>query len=164
MIRNAVALALFSASISAPDFAFAQAQECLSEWGGIHCPRGVVSHLTDDQPPQCDVRCDDGTWMPTPRLECLIRQGKHNSIYTCEVWPRARGMIYKWKGRDGTLALTDETESVAQEISCRPHDTQIRIELRATAPSQATRAASFLFSCGSDPIIYLQGREISSTR
>lgn len=161
MIRTAVALTFFSASISAPDFALAQ--ECTEDFGGIHCARGSVWHLTDDEPQLCDVRCDDGVWLPTPRLECL-RQNKHNGIYTCEVWPRANGMIYSWKSSGDSLAVMEETESVAQEITCHSGVTQIRIELRATAPSQATKAASFLFSCGSDPIFYLQGKEISSTR
>lgn len=156
MIRTAFALTLFSASISTTDLALA----CGEDW---HCPRASVRYLTDDQPQRCDVRCDEGVWMPTPRLECLW-QPKGNGIYTCEVWPQARGMIYKWKGHGGRLALGEETESVTQEITCNSKDAQIRIELRATAPSQATSVASFLFSCGRDPIIHLHGREISSSR
>lgn len=160
MVRTAVVLALFALGISTSDSALA----CMEDWGGIHCPRGgPVVDVTDDQPPQCDVRCDDGGEIPTPRLECL-RQGKHDDIYFCEVWPRARGMIYTWKNLGGSLAFEDETESTAQEIRCNSRDTRIRIELRATAPSQATKVASFRFSCGSDPILYLQGREIISTR
>lgn len=159
MTRAAVVIAFFSIGISYSDPVLA-----CQDWGGIHCPvGGPVAHLTDDQPQLCDLRCDDGIWMPTPRLEC-VRQAKQNGIYMCEVWPRAQGMIYQWKSSGGSLAFTEETESVAQEIRCRSLDTRIRIELRATAPSQATKLASFLFSCGSDPIIYLQGREISSTR
>ncbi len=97
MIRTAFALTLFSASISTSDFALA----CGEDW---NCPRASVRYLTDDNPQQCDVRCDEGVWMPTPRLECLW-QSKGNGMYTCEVWPQAHGMIYKWKGPGGRLAL-----------------------------------------------------------